>query len=76
MNRPNHNSDILLLLKDIKEMLAGIALILVGGFAMMSGSVIFFVGIILIIAGAGVVYQGYRAHIVVENDKGAENAEE
>lgn len=70
------NEDTLKLLQDIKDMLAGIALILLGGFVMAFGSVLLFLGIILSVTGLGVVFQGYRAHKVIENHESAESSEQ
>ena len=71
------NDGMLALLQDIKELLWGIALLLVGGFLCLTGIIInftignwgivlFLFGIFVFIAGALYAYHGFSHHEVIE----------
>lgn len=67
------NDGVLALLQDIKEMLHGIALLLVGGFLCLIGAVLgdwglllMCIGVFVCIAGMESAHRGYHHHEVVE----------
>ena len=56
------NDNISLLLQDIKDMLMGLTILIVGGFILVCGGIAFLLGLILMVAGAGFVWQGWHNH--------------
>ena len=54
------------LLQDIKDMLMGLAILIIGGFVFACGGIAFFPGLFMMVIGAGFVWQGWRNHKTVE----------
>ena len=54
------------LLQDIKDMLMGLTILIVGGFVLTCGGIVFFLGLFTMVIGAGFVWQGWRNHKTAE----------
>ena len=54
------------LLQDIKDMLMGLTILIVGGFVLTCGGIVFFLGLFMMVIGAGFVWQAWRNHKTAE----------
>ena len=54
------------LLQDIKDMLMGLTILIVGGFVLTCGGIVFFLGLFMMVIGAGFVWQGWLNHKTAE----------
>ena len=54
------------LLQDIKDMLMGLTILIVGGSVLTCGGIVFFLGLFMMVIGAGFVWQGWRNHKTAE----------
>ena len=47
-------------------MLMGLTILIVGGFVLTCGGIVFFLGLFMMVIGAGFVWQGWRNHKTAE----------